>query len=54
MTLCPGTSCPNYRRKVKVDRQGNIRVVKRSCYYEPGCTLGWLVLIFHALRRAVR
>jgi hypothetical protein len=51
MNLCKGTSCPRYKRFVRIDKQGIVHVVKRSCYYEPGCILGWLDLVFEPLRR---
>jgi hypothetical protein len=51
MTLCRGASCPHYPRKVRIDKQGNARVIKRSCYYEPGCWLRTIDCVVHSLRR---
>jgi len=50
MRLCKGTDCPRYPRKVRISKRGDIRVVKRSCYYEPGCPLGMLDLMLRRLK----
>jgi hypothetical protein len=39
MRFCKGERCYWYSHE-KRDRYGN--VVRRKCYYEPGCILGWI------------
>ena len=51
MRFCRGKKCYWYSHE---KRGRNGRIVRRKCYYEPGCPLGWLDYFFSVLKIALR